>query len=950
MGEYEDEPDGGDGRVTQLASGVLPLLTLAPADDAASVGEMWISLADDNGVSVLDVRVEVADVQLLRRLHAANKLREADERFAAQQDGGSTASVLRLASAQISAPPATRQTSRQSAVDLSTLVGAPVMRSMESTRELEAAGEESGLGVEPTGGRVPAESARDMVDALRRHVGDEAIAYATEHSELSLSRFASNPEAAELSSLIPRLAAARLGVLDASYCLELGKTPTMLLRLLSTMSSLTSIDLMACNLGDDGATMVGTALGGALSGAPSLASLSLRANRIRADGAAALGDGAARSASLRRLDLSANPIGDVGLMRLVLGDAPSDGAAGGVDGGAAAGADGDAAAADAVGGEASAGVDEGEAASAVSFRRRGRRKRGVYTDPTEPVVHGLRYCLGLKRVFLSKVGLGVRALPSLGVLVASLDELEELDVSVNAFTGIDDYGIPPAFVEGADAEAEAATSEESPSSRPEPSLGRKKRVGGPLEAPSPAQLAERRARALEAMAHEVLISLGGGERSEWEWPAAMRALGRLCGSRRQLTKLAVQHTASRARVGYCVAMAAHPTAAVAPLQLINLQGTTLSEPALTELCHALRERGAAGPTEVNLEGCVRQRAAGALPALWQYLSAPTCVLATLNLGYNALTSGIELGRALAANAANGGLLIELDIGSNELGGDAAEGGLCALCKPLSPPTPQGGAPLAAAALAPSQQALGCRVRTLDLSYMPIGIKGAAALAAMLLGHQCALTALRLDGCELGADGIAALAVAIGDGARCAPLKSLRIEYNSLGALGMRALAAALPQRPTLRALFAGCNALGEAGVRSLASAVSVCAHIDTLDVGDNDLNERAVRALLEGVRSQYGLTALDLSNNRFGDAGAEALAAEIRTNPSLLFVRAAGNSIGQDGGAALAGACAESAVLLDITRNPAVVYADLTAVRLSNNRRTPGAPASPLDGWTKREE
>ena len=76
----------------------------------------------------------------------------------------------------------------------------------------------------------------------------------------------------------------------------------------------------------------------------------------------------------------------------------------------------------------------------------------------------------------------------------------------------------------------------------------------------------------------------------------------------------------------------------------------------------------------------------------------------------------------------------------------------------------------------------------------------------------------------------------------------------------------------------------------------------------------------------------------------------MRTNPALLFVRAAGNEIGQAGGAALAAAVAESAVLLDITKNPSIIYGDLVAVRLSNNRRTPEAPDSPLDGWTKREE
>ena len=67
-------------------------------------------------------------------------------------------------------------------------------------------------------------------------------------------------------------------------------------------------------------------------------------------------------------------------------------------------------------------------------------------------------------------------------------------------------------------------------------------------------------------------------------------------------------------------------------------------------------------------------------------------------------------------------------------------------------------------------------------------------------------------------------------------------------------------------------------------------------------------------------------------------------------VRAAGNEISAAGGAALAGATLESNVLLDLSQNCAVAYADLVAIKLSNNRRAASAPPSPLDGWGKREE
>ena len=50
------------------------------------------------------------------------------------------------------------------------------------------------------------------------------------------------------------------------------------------------------------------------------------------------------------------------------------------------------------------------------------------------------------------------------------------------------------------------------------------------------------------MARSVVGALGGGEASEWEWPNAMRALGRVLGGRPSLRKLAIQHTAARALV------------------------------------------------------------------------------------------------------------------------------------------------------------------------------------------------------------------------------------------------------------------------------------------------------------------------------------------------------------------------------------------------------------------
>ena len=69
-------------------------------------------------------------------------------------------------------------------------------------------------------------SRRLLVDALRRHVADEAVSYAHNHSALTLSLFISNPDAAEIEGLIPRLGVENVENLDAGYCLEL-KSPTL---------------------------------------------------------------------------------------------------------------------------------------------------------------------------------------------------------------------------------------------------------------------------------------------------------------------------------------------------------------------------------------------------------------------------------------------------------------------------------------------------------------------------------------------------------------------------------------------------------------------------------------------------------------------------------------------------------------------------------------------------
>jgi hypothetical protein len=70
-------------------------------------------------------------------------------------------------------------------------------------------------------------------------------------AQIVLSKFISNPDAAELAHLAPRLATARLATLDASYCLQLQAPSLLEATLVALTPSLTTLELMACSLGDE---------------------------------------------------------------------------------------------------------------------------------------------------------------------------------------------------------------------------------------------------------------------------------------------------------------------------------------------------------------------------------------------------------------------------------------------------------------------------------------------------------------------------------------------------------------------------------------------------------------------------------------------------------------------------------------------------------------------------
>jgi Ran GTPase-activating protein (RanGAP) involved in mRNA processing and transport len=453
----------------------------------------------------------------------------------------------------------------------------------------------------------------------------------------------------------------------------------------------------------------------------------------------------------------------------------------------------------------------------------------------------------------------------------------------------------------------------------------------------------------------------GEEPARWAFPQGMLAFGASLGQLSSLRCLRLQYMRAGANLGACVGRTLGD--ATSALRELNLQGSPLSAAGLRALVQSLSAatgvhpelptsrpqphitgtRGAPPPPAaaaglgsqppgvelLNLEGCLRE-AGAALPALWTWLSRPGGALRRLNLAYNLFGphEALELGEAIALNTT----LHELDAGANP----TTPAGSAALCRALKP---------------------NGTLRSLGLSYAPVGAEGAAALGELLSSSACALTALNMDGCGLTTAGVCAIVAALAGeteggrraGRRGTRLVSLRLEDNGIGGGGGssgkgeggggssggggsgssaggggsgcgRGGASSTGGRDPITFGTGGGGDDGDdarVACAALGRALVACSSLSSLFLGNNRIGhsetDDAIRALSAGIAMSTGLSVLDLGGNQLRPHGLRALLTGMRAQQNITALDVSRCALRDPGAEALAVELLASATLLFVS-------------------------------------
>jgi len=161
--------------------------------------------------------------------------------------------------------------------------------------------------------------------------------------------------------------------------------------------------------------------------------------------------------------------------------------------------------------------------------------------------------------------------------------------------------------------------------------------------------------------------------------------------------------------------------------------------------------------------------------------------------------------------------------------------------------------------------------TLQLSRCMVGPEGGKALAHALRGPATKLHTLVLRFNVIGAEGMRALAEAIGANPRSA-LHTLDVASNALGDDGAHAVASLLRAHPRLLQLDLSSNQITDVGAGALSVAVRAHPALQTFNVSDNPLRGVGCQALAGCVRAHRSISVLNMSQTQCDDLGARAVA------------------------------------------------------------------------------
>ena len=171
---------------------------------------------------------------------------------------------------------------------------------------------------------------------------------------------------------------------------------------------------------------------------------------------------------------------------------------------------------------------------------------------------------------------------------------------------------------------------------------------------------------------------------------------------------------------------------------------------------------------------------------------------------------------------------------------------------------------------------------LDLHDNPAIQPEGMAFLATGLAASASLTALNLNGCALGADGVDKLTAGFGGNNS---VQTLLLMHNRLGSDGATALATVLTLSNSLTAVDVGFNELGVQGARALVDAVGACTTLAKLGITGNNLQKEGIALLAANLCANQSLEDCDARWNNLPNSDKEGLLSEAaKERPSFKWL------------------------------------------------------------------